>query len=201
MRKLMLATLLSLPMLASANLIQNGSFEASAQASNSWNIYAALPGWTAVPAVELRNNVSGAAQHGVNFVELDAYGNGTISQSFATVVGQAYELSFFYSNRTFTELWTNGLSFNLGGGTWLTTPTPESNQSGGNLWTQMTYGFNAQGSQTTLTFKATGTGDSYGTSLDNVSVVSAIPEPETYALMLAGLGAIGFVAFRRSRRT
>jgi hypothetical protein len=32
--------------------------------------------------------------------------------------------------------------------------------------------------------------------VDNVSV-AAVPEPETYALMLAGLGALGFVARRR----
>ena len=37
---------------------------------------------------------------------------------------------------------------------------------------------------------------SYG---GNVSV-SAVPEPETYALMFAGIGVIGFVAARRSRR-
>jgi hypothetical protein len=30
--------------------------------------------------------------------------------------------------------------------------------------------------------------------------VAAIPEPEAYALMLAGLAAVGFVSRRRSRR-
>jgi hypothetical protein len=31
----------------------------------------------------------------------------------------------------------------------------------------------------------------------NYSVTAPVPEPETYALLLAGLGAVGFVARRR----
>ena len=34
-------------------------------------------------------------------------------------------------------------------------------------------------------------------SIDNVTTTAAVPEPGTYALLLAGLGAIGFVARRR----
>lgn len=40
------------------------------------------------------------------------------------------------------------------------------------------------------------TGSSYTGSI----TVTAVPEPETYALMLAGLGAIGFLARRRQQR-
>lgn len=39
-------------------------------------------------------------------------------------------------------------------------------------------------------------GDNQGALLDNVSI-AAVPEPETYAMLLAGLGALGFVARRR----
>lgn len=37
-------------------------------------------------------------------------------------------------------------------------------------------------------------GGSYGGS---ITITSAVPEPETYALMLAGLGVMGFIAVRR----
>lgn len=56
-----------------------------------------------------------------------------------------------------------------------------------------------------LTFANRG-GDNIGSLLDNVSVtfngtaVPAIPEPETYALMLGGLAMLGAVARRRALR-
>ena len=50
-----------------------------------------------------------------------------------------------------------------------------------------------------LAFRATGLNDSLGGSLDNVSLTAAVPEPGTYALMAAGLLALGFIARRRQQ--
>jgi hypothetical protein len=41
---------------------------------------------------------------------------------------------------------------------------------------------------------------SNGQPLDILTVTAAVPEPETYAMMLAGLGLLGFVARRRRER-
>ena len=38
------------------------------------------------------------------------------------------------------------------------------------------------------------------TAIDDLAFTQAVPEPETYALMLAGLGLVGFAARRRGRR-
>lgn len=43
-------------------------------------------------------------------------------------------------------------------------------------------------------------GNDHGLAIDNVTLsVTAVPEPSSYALLLAGLGAVGFVARRRNK--
>jgi len=50
-----------------------------------------------------------------------------------------------------------------------------------------------------LKFAAIGISDSDGGSLDNISV-TAIPEPETIAILLTGLGLLAAVTRRRKSR-
>lgn len=55
-----------------------------------------------------------------------------------------------------------------------------------------------------LTF--TGLGDGLGINLDSqngrltMMVITAVPEPETYAMLLAGLGLMGFMTYRRKQK-
>lgn len=50
----------------------------------------------------------------------------------------------------------------------------------------------------TLSFTAAGAKDGVGGYIDNVSV-TAVPEPETYAMLLAGLGVMGAIALGRKK--
>jgi hypothetical protein len=69
-------------------------------------------------------------------------------------------------------------------------------------WQQYTQTFTfAAPKAVTLAFFAEGKSDSYGGSIDNVSFtnITPVPEPETYAMLLAGLGLMGTIARRRNK--
>lgn len=202
---------------ASSNLVVDGSFESTVLPSGTWGFYDAanpLAGWTASTgvgdAIEVRHDVVGHALDGHNFVELDSqFHNSGMSQVLNTVAGQTYSLSFYYSNRAdstgycdpnqfagcIIPVSSNGLGYNLGHGLVSLAAQPV-NTTAENQWVHYTTTFKASG-LTTLSFVALGTSDSFGSSLDMVSV-TAVPEPSSLALMLAGLAAAGLCR-RRSR--
>jgi hypothetical protein len=202
MKKLLALVLISAPLLAAAapvNLLVNGSFEATTQANGSWSRQNSISGWTVgANQVEVRNGIAGNALDGHNFVELDVDRNSWISQTIATATGQWYQLDFDVSNRSGVAVASNGLDWSFGsaGGSAL---IASLNNSGDNQWMHFSSKVQATGSSLTLKFIATGNSDSLGSSLDNVRV-SAVPEPDSVMLMLAGLGAMGFVARRRKGR-
>lgn len=190
----LLLALLAAPTLANANLLVNGSFEANSQAAGTWSIYSNLIGWTGQNNIELRNNVAGQASDGVNFVELDTTQNNSMFQVVSTTVGATYSLSFDYSARAGVSSASNPIKA-FWNGVELVKATGNGIGKSGNNWVTLDFEVIGTGNDK-LTFSAVGTSDSYGGSLDNV-LLSAVPEPSTYGMMLAGLGLIGFTARRR----
>ena len=210
--------------LAHANLLSNASFESGiipsprpidggstldstvpAQAS-------AITGWTVtVDRVDwLQNSVlpgSAAAwgltpQDGSRFVDLSGFTPGmpfaAISQSFASTIGLTYNVSFYLgatntrADIPLSDGTPSGVKLTVTGSPTFTFPTLAAD--GPSKWEIRTGSFTATSTSTTLSFEGT-SGFNY-IGLDNV-VVTAIPEPGSMALMLAGLAAVGSLAARR----
>jgi hypothetical protein len=197
MRKLLVTALLTSPLLALAaptNLVANGGFEDPEVDAGSY-VVGPVPGWD-VP-IEVRDANFGRAHSGNNFAEVDR----TFSQTVNTVAGQTYQFSFYYSSRPEATVAGEGVSYSLGAGDVVLPTLPflgfDASQYAA-AWTLYTTNFIATSDHTTLTFNALGQDDGFGASLDDVSI-TAVPEPSAYALMIAGLAAVGTVA-RRNRK-
>ncbi|MBK9347983.1 MAG: PEP-CTERM sorting domain-containing protein [Burkholderiales bacterium] len=97
----------------------------------------------------------------------------------------------------------NGESFNLNstGGILATTHNPGANFAPSTHQAHFSHTFHAVvGGNHTLTF-STGAGNYRTLNVDDLKItVTSVPEPETYAMLLAGLGLIGAVARRRQSK-
>ena len=213
MRKIALLAPLSAPLLASAagpNLLSNGGFENLAGAAlEGWGGYTygagysqPMAGWTVdTGSVDIvhKDTAWGPASEGNFSLDINGWDAGKItSNSFATVVGQIYTVSFDYSRNVYGSA-DFVATANAGGQSLVITTQNDTGTYGTPYhmkWVSTGFQFKAQEELTTLSFTANTQGNA-GVFLDNVSVTAAVPEPETYALMLAGLAAVGFVARRR----
>lgn len=186
---------------ANANLIVNGGFEDNVVAAGSWNYFssASVNGWDG-DNIEIWNQMNGVvAPEGLQHAELNAHpfdGSAfTIYQDFATVVGQAYAVSFFYSARVNSN---EQFSFSVD------SLNAILNDHVVGSWKQYTGSFVATNTLSTISFTTYDAG-TLGNFLDDVVVVAraggpqvVVAESSPLVMLLIGLAGLVFIRKRKS---
>ena len=201
---------------ASATTLVNGSLEspsasfiqtvAAGQSANGWSVIGANIEFVRAGYSNGADTVAPAAD-GDWFVDLNGtQGPGRIAQTFDTVAGQWYRIDFAMSgnagpggataadgSKSLNVLWNGGTAASA---TYLHQP--------GDRWDNLRWEWHdvlvqATGSSSTLTFQSASSFYSAAGALVDAIQVTAVPEPGTAAMLLAGL-AMGTVLRRRQPR-
>src|SRR6266481_3720238 len=159
-----------------------GTFFAPFTGITGWNLTAGsvdiigLPGWS--------------PSQGTRAIDLDGLSAGTLAQTFDTIPGTTYQISFdlaanFYAGQTIKTVLATAPGFSQ---TYTFNSTGRTALNMG--WQTNTFQFVAAGSSSTLSFASQDLANSaFGPALDNVKVNAAgaaVPEPSAW--LLAGIG-------------
>ncbi len=176
---------------ANANLIVNGGFE-DATVTNGWRYYdsSVVTGWNG-DNLEIWDNFGRiGAFEGEKHAELNAHpydGTAfTIFQSFDTVIGQSYDVSFAYGARKSNK---ETFKVEFAGNTVVLSDHTVNN------WSVFEQSFKATQTSTTLSFTSIVPGArTVGNFLDAISVETSVdvPEPSMVALFISLLAFAGF---------
>jgi hypothetical protein len=203
---------------SAAELLTNGGFEniGAGAVPEGWGgltyytdgthpDHIALPGWTVESgSVDLTwtTSVWGPADTGVFSLDINGWSPGVISQSFATLAGRTYTVSYAYSRNAAGAPDPAVASVFAGGVTQqVTAPYSPALFGGpyGMKWQKGGFTFVGDGSPATIRLTALNDGNG-GVFFDSVSVKGGVPEPAAWSLMIAGFGFAG-AALRRRKLT
>jgi PEP-CTERM motif len=178
------------------NLITNGDFEMPAVATDSFETYTNLGGYGAT----LWGSDSTSGTHKIVDVAGNQFmqfgGGDSAYTAFGVGAAGAYNLNFNYAGSGFWALYNVNTSSYVSNG-----PLVQLNGSGSDSTALTLSGSTSY----KLFFGSMGAGLPgmvTGLQLDDVSIsaVTAVPEPESYAMLAAGLGVLGFISRRRQLR-
>lgn len=184
------------------------TFAVGSAGLTGWNVVG--PVGTSVATVSTTYSQSGVtfqSQSGSQWMDLTGASSNSsagVSQAVATTAGHRYELTFFVGNTTGGSVFGTTSTVNVAVNGVQSFAAVNSIANATALsWQQFTYDFVATGASTLLAFSNGDPGDDNSNGLDSIAladlgpVAAPVPEPETYALMLAGLTIVGWAARRR----
>ncbi|WP_432377787.1 choice-of-anchor C family protein [Duganella sp. P38] len=193
------ALLLAMPM-AHANLIQNGGFETTSYSGSHFTDVnqgsTLIAPWNVSGSVDLIKSYWTAAE-GQYSIDLNGNGEGRISQSFSTVAGQAYTVSFWLAGNPDIGGQTKWLEAGIvGDGSHAYEFSTVHRATYAMGWSEQRFSFVASGINSTLFFQGDARNGVGGAALDNIVVTTAVPEPSIYVMLLVGAGLMGLAARR-----
>jgi hypothetical protein len=202
-----LATAAMLATSAQAITVINGSFEDGVAVNGTLAVASgdttSITGWRVLPTgTDIVDNTVWEARSGSRSIELSGADRGGVSQLLGPqfTPGERYRISFWLSVNPFAADGDyRALVSASGGGAQSFTYTKTAANSATNmLWQRYFYLWTPAAANSAISFRTIDAG-ARGIVLDNVSV-GLVPEPTTWAMLLAGFGMTGFALRRRRNR-
>jgi hypothetical protein len=180
-----------------ANLLVNGDFEAGGGSLAGWTITGAMAVGTGAeyaPCCETSGSEPAySGNHFATFGASDIEATNAITQSFATVIGKRYDVSLRYG--ALGGAGTQGINLNISDGFGFAFFVSAINDLDA-TFTTFTTSFIANNTSTVIGFSNFSGPDGIDPILDDVSVTT-VPEPASWAMLIAGFGLVGAVARRQ----